>query len=69
MNIIAATLAIRTALLDARKRTGDNTLAPSVEVGYFRVERVTFRADGGSLVKPLTGWLRAGDAVRYIQSL
>lgn len=69
MNIVAATLALRSALLNARKRTGDSSLATSVNLGYFRAERVIYRPDGAGIVHPLTGWTSADAVVAHLNAL
>jgi hypothetical protein len=60
---------VRNALLDARRRTGDQSLATSVQIGYFRVERVTYRPNGTSIVTPLTGWMKSYDLINYLNAI
>ena len=69
MNPIAATLGIRYATLEARRRTGDPRLGTSVQSGYFRAERVTYKPNGASVVKPLTGWTNAAKVIEFLNAL
>lgn len=69
MNPLAATLGIRNATLEARRRTGDNRLGTSTQIGYFRVEQVTYKPNGTSVVKPLTGWTTAVKVIDFLNSL
>ena len=68
MNPIAAALSIRYATLDAHRRTGDNSIGTSAQIGYFRVERVTYEADV-RVVTPLTGWTKAAKVIEFLNSL
>ena len=69
MNIVAATLGIRNATLEARRRTGDQRIGTSVDIGYFRAERVTYKPNGASVVEPLTGWTKAEKVIEFLNSL
>lgn len=69
MNPIAATLSIRNATLEARRRTGDNSIGISTDIGYFRAERVTYKPNGASVVEPLTGWTKAEKVIEFLNSL
>lgn len=69
MHPLAAALAIRQATLDARMRTKDDALGVATSIGMFQVQRVTYRADGASIVQPLTGWTRAQAALNYLHAL
>ena len=69
MNPIAAALSIRNATLEAHRRTGDQTLRTSTDIGYFRAERVTFSPDGVRVVQPLTGWMPAQKVIDFLNAL
>lgn len=69
MNPIAATLGIRYATLEARRRTGDSSIGTSTNIGYFRAERVTYKPNGASVVEPLTGWMKAEKVIRFLNAL
>lgn len=69
MSPIARMFQVRNALLDARRRTGDQSLATSVQIGYFRVERVTYRPNGTSIVTPLTGWMKSDDLINHLNTI
>ena len=69
MNPIAATLSIRNATLEARRRTGDQRLGTSVQSGYFRAERITYKPNGASVVEPLTGWTTAPKVIEFLNAL
>jgi len=69
MNPIAATLCIRYATLEARRRTGDNSIGTSTDIGYFRAERVTYKPNGASVVEPLTGWTNAAKVIEFLNAL
>lgn len=69
MNIVAATLGIRQATMDARRRTGDGSIGTSVQIGYFRAERVTYKPNGASIVEPLTGWVSAAKVIEFLNAL
>ena len=67
MNPIAAALSIRNATLDAHRRTGDQ-IRTVMDIGYFRVERVTYEADV-RVVTPLTGWTKAEKVIEFLDAL
>lgn len=69
MNPIAAALAIRHATLEARRRTGDQRIGTSVQLGFFRAERVTYKPSGASVVEPMTGWTTAAKVIEYLNAL
>lgn len=69
MNPIAATLSIRNATLEARRRTGDNSIGTSAQIGYFRAERITYKPNGASIVEPLTGWSSAAKVIEFLNAL
>ena len=69
LNPIAATLSIRHATLEARRRTGDQCIGTAAQIGYYRVERVTFDERGFSFRKPLTDWTSAEKVIAFLNSL
>lgn len=68
MNPVAATLSIRSATLEAQRRTGDQNICTSTNIGYFRVERVTYKA-GVRVIDPLTGWTKAEKVIEFLYAL
>ena len=69
MNPIAAMLGIRAATHAARRRTGDENIVTSTQIGYWRVERVTCSPDGARIVKPLTDWAKAHKVIDFLNAL
>jgi hypothetical protein len=70
MNPIAATLSIRYATLEARRRTaGDDRIGTSAQCGYFRAVRVTHKPSGASVVEPLTGWTNAAKVIEFLNAI
>lgn len=69
MNPVAAALSIRNATLEARRRTGDNSIGTSAQIGYFRAERVTYKPSGAIIVEPLTGWSSAAKVIKFLNGL
>lgn len=68
MNPVAATLGIRNATMEAHRRTGDQNIGTSTRIGYFRVERVTYKA-GIRVIEPLTGWTKAEKVIEFLYAL
>lgn len=59
---------LRTALLDLRKRTGDNSLGHTVKAGKFQLCRVTYGKGGKSEVLALSRWQDAAGHMAEIQN-
>lgn len=62
---------LQQATLEARKRTGDKSIATRVEAGRIQVVKVTYPAGGGgrSNVEPITEYMTIGEAIRALEAL
>ena len=69
MNPVAATLGIRSATLEAHRRTGNQNIRTSTQIGYFRVEQVTYKPNGVRVIEPLTGWTKAEKVIEFLYAL
>jgi hypothetical protein len=56
------------ATVQARERTGDKTLGVTVKQGRFQVVSVTYPKPPRSVVTPLTDWVSAAEAARFLDA-
>ena len=68
MNTPANLFSIRQATLEARKRTGDKTIAVRSKGGEHQIVRVTYTT-ANSTVAPVSGWLSAAQAEKSLASV
>lgn len=61
--------AIRRATMEARHRTGDNSIGTSADCGEIRVVRVTYGPSGVGVVQPLTGPMNADQVIEFLGTL
>jgi hypothetical protein len=61
---------LRTATMNARKRTGQN-IGTQAKAGKLQVVRVDFPAElnGASIVTPMSGYLPHADAVKFLNQV
>lgn len=60
---------LRAATLDARARTGDDTIGTSSANGRYNVVRVLPRGESGTKVEYLVRGLTLADAVAYLNAM
>lgn len=66
--LMAATMPLRVATMNARKRLNDATISTRVKAGKVQVGRVTYQKNVGDFA-PLSDWLTMDEAVVFIERL